>query len=403
MKEDIFIKLIHFFKIQNIEYCILGNVNDYPAKIGSDVDIVIDSRQFKKINSIVNQFLVSNDLEACNLLQHEIEGKYFVVSTINNKECNLVMLALDFCANYMVDGSIVLTDKELLASKKLIRNNGVEFWVCSDEIAFIYYLYKKIIKQSISKKQFEYLLKLWIQDRNAIIEQFHFRFRLDSCNKLISVFDTDSATILTPDFFKILKKETQKEHQKEHKKNLKLVILEFKRRVLRFINPTGVIIQILGNDETAKSDLANLIKENTKDFEAFRSISNLNLLEFNSKSNFKWLNFIYQFWFIVYPHKVRSKLVILDSYYSNLFNYNRNSNSFFKRILTKTIPKPDLFFVVDASFKISQQQILEKIILESEKLVFIDINSETKSIAFEIKKAIHNYLVGRYKEQNKEY
>ena len=399
MKEDIFIKLIHFFKTENIEYCILGNVNDYPTKIGSDVDIIINSRQFKKINSIVNQFLVSNDLEVSNLLQHEIEGKYFVVSTINNKECNFVMLALDFCANYMVEASIVLTDKELLSSRKLIRNNGVEFWVCSDEIAFIYYLYKKNIKQSISKKQFEYLHKLWIQNRNAIIEQFHFRFRLESCNKLIAVFDTGNATILTPKFLKILKNETQKNHEK----NLKLVILEIKRRVLRFMNPTGVIIQILGNDETIKSDLANLIKENTKDFEAFRSISSLNLLKSKSKSNFRWLNFIYKFWFVVYPHKVRSKLVILDGYYCNLFNYNRNSNSFFKRILTKIIPKPDLFFVVDTSFKIPQQQISKKIIIESEKVVFIDTNSETKIISFEIKKVIHNYLVSRYKQKNKEY
>ncbi len=107
MKEDIFIKLIHFFKTENIEFCILGNVSEYPVKIGSDVDIVINSNQFRKVNLLVSQFLVSNDLEACNLLQHEIEGKYFVVSSVNDKECNLVMLALDFCANYMVNGNIV--------------------------------------------------------------------------------------------------------------------------------------------------------------------------------------------------------------------------------------------------------------------------------------------------------
>ncbi|MFC6876181.1 hypothetical protein ACFQZF_00730 [Flavobacterium myungsuense] len=399
MKEDIFIKLIHFFKKENIEYCILGNVNEYPVKIGSDVDIVINSNQFRKVNLLVSQFLVSNNLEACNLLQHEIEGKYFVVSSVNDKECNLVMLALDFCANYMVNGNIVLTDKELLASKKLIRNNGVEFWVCSDEIAFIYYLYKKIIKQSISKNQFEYLHKLWIQNRNVIIEQFHSRFRLELCNKLIDVFDTGNETNLTPEFLKVLKKETQK----SHKKNLKLAILEFKRRVFRFIKPTGVIIQILGNDETTKSDLTNLVIENAKDLEAFRSVSNLNFLKTNSMSNFKWLYFIYQYWFIVYPQKVRSKLVVLDSCFYKLFfdttYYNQNSNFFFNRILSKIIPKPDLFFVVDSSFKISEQKISNKNILKSKKVIFIDTKRETKIIAFEIKKNIHNYLVSRYNEQ----
>ena len=399
MKEDIFIKLIHFFKKENIEYCILGNVNEYPIKIGSDVDIVINSNQFRKVNSFVNQFLAINDLEACNMLQHEIEGKYFVVSSVNDKECSLVMLALDFCANYMVNGNIVLTDKELLASKKLIRNNGVEFWVCSDEIAFIYYLYKKIIKQSISKKQFEYLHKLWIQNRNIIIEQLHSRFRFSSYNKLIDVFDTSNAAILTPDFLKVLKKETQK----SQKKNLKLAILEFKRRVFRFIKPTGVIIQILSNDETTKSDLVSLIIKNTKDFEAFRSVSSLNLLKTNSKSNFKWLYFIYQYWFIVYPYKVRSKLVVLDSYYYNLLfdktNYNQSSNFFFQRILSKIIPKPDLYFVVKTSYKFSQHQIPEKTILKSKKIVFIETNNETNVLAFKIKKAIHNFLQSRYKKK----
>lgn len=438
MKNEIFIKLINFLKIEEINYCILGNTNEYPSKIGGDIDIVIDSEKFKEVNSIVSRFSIAYEIEMCNLLQHESEGKYFVASTVNNTNGNFSMLALDFCANYMRQGRIILTDIELLNSRQLVGKNGVEFWVCSNDVAFIYYLIKKIEKQNLNIEQFEYLHDLWMQDREQIIEQLYKRFYETSSQKLIEIFDKSDFTEFSKDFFKALNIESQSKYQR----SLKNEIFEFKRKVFRFINPTGVIISVLGCDGSGKSTVIDQLINHSSDFEAFRGteyhhlfatkmesfgktpvsnphdqiprswmISNLKLMYFLFK-------YIFGYWLIAYPQKVRSKLVIFDRYYYDILvdprRYRHNGSLLLTQFIGKIIPKPDLFFVIDAPAEVLQQRKQEVSFEESirqrqayldlknklDHLSIIDNTQQAEIASFEVKKILYSYLVNRY---NKRY
>lgn len=434
MKNEIFTKLIDFLKIEDINYCILGNTNDYPSTIGSDVDIVIDSEKFKKVNIIVNRFSKGNNIEICNLLQHETEGKYFVVSKANNINGSFSMLALDFCANYMRHGRIILTDKELLNSRQLVSKNGVELWVCSNEVAFVYYLIKKIEKQSINSEQFEYLHNLWMQDRKRIIEQLYKRFHATSSQKLIKIFDKTDFTGFSKDFFKTLNIESQSKYQR----SFITEIFEFKRKVFRFINPTGVIISVLGCDGSGKSTVIDQLMNHSPDFEAFRGTEYYHLFATKMESfgktpvsnphdqiprswmlsNLKLMYFLFKYifgyWLIAYPQKVRSKLVIFDRYYYDILvdprRYRHNGSLLLTQFIGRIIPKPDLFFVIDAPAEILQQRKQEVSFEESERqrqayldlknkldhLSIIDNIQHPEIASFEVKKVLNRYLVGRY-------
>lgn len=434
MKKEIFTTLINFLKIEEINYCILGNTNGYPSTIGSDVDIAIDSKRFKEVNIIVNRFSDVNNIAVSNLLQHETEGKYFVASTVNNTNGNFSMLALDFCANYMRQGRIILTEKELLDSRQLISQKGVEFWVCSNEIAFIYYLIKKIEKEDINIEQFAYLNNLWEQDRGRIIELFHQRFNKKSSQKLIEIFDKRDGSGFPKEFFTILNRESQMKYSRSFKNQ----ILEFKRKISRFINPTGVIISVLGCDGSGKSTVIDQLMNHSPEFEAFRGNEYHHLFatkkessntspitnphEQNSRSwimsNLKLLYFLFKFvfgyWMIAYPQKVRSKLVIFDRYYYDILvdpkRYRHNGSLLLTSLIGRIIPKPDLFFVIDAPAEILQQRKQEVSFIESQRqrqayldlkkvlkhLSIIDNTKEPGIAAFEIKKKLNDYLVYRY-------
>lgn len=434
MKKDIFIRLINFLEIEKIEYAILGNVLSYPRDIGSDVDIVINSNNFEEINILINKFLILNQLQICNLLQHEIEGKFFVVSIVENQALKFGMLALDFCGNYMRQGRIILTEKELLNSRKLISQNGIDFWVCCNEIAFIYYLIKKIEKESINLDQFKYLTSLWEKDREIIIRQFYLRFKNNSSQRLIDIFDKSDINSFTKELFK----ELNHESQLKYSRNFKNQILEFKRKVYRFTKPTGVIISVLGCDGSGKSTVIDQVMNNSNDFEAFRGYKYHHL--FPSRrvaagkppvlnpheqlprsrfmSNVKLMYFLYKYsigyWMIAYPQKTRSNLVIFDRYYYDILvdprRYRHNGSQFLTKLIGKIIPKPDLFFIIDAPAEVLQERKQEVTFEESKRqrqayldlknqitcLFIIDNNKDSKIASFAVKKTINDYLINRY-------
>jgi thymidylate kinase len=439
LKKDIFIRLISFLKINNIDYCILGNTNDYPSAIGSDVDIVIKSESFTKLNSIVYRFSKDSNFNVCNLLQHETEGKYFVVSIVNNINKNFEMLALDFSANYMRHARIILTDHELLESRQLVSQNGVEFWVCCNEIAFIYYLIKKIEKQSLNVEQFKYLNNLWLIDREQIIQQFHKRFHETSSDKLIDVFDKGDFNELSKEFLAKLNQECQSEYNS----NFKNKVLEFKRKIYRFMKPTGVIISLLGCDGSGKSTVIDQLVSHSDDFESFRGVTYHHLfatkkesfgkppvsnphdqiprswMMSNLKLMYFFVKYFFGYWLIAYPQKVRSKLVVFDRYYYDILvdprRYRHNGSVLLTRFIGKIIPKPDLFFVIDVPAEILQQRKQEVTFEESkrQRQAYLDLKNQLQDISiidntkqpgiagFEVKKVINRYLVDRYNKRFK--
>ena len=59
------------------------------------------------------------------------------------------------------------------------------------------------------------------------------------------------------------------------------------------------------------------------------------------------------YWFTIYIHKVRSRLVIFDRYYHDIIvdpiRYMNGAGVFWSKLLGVFIPKPDLWILLDAS------------------------------------------------------
>jgi len=435
LKRALFIDFIHFLEKKKIQYVILGNSETYPENIGSDVDIAIDKDSFNNINSLIKDFSVQYHIDICNLLQHEIEGKYFVAAKLDTGNQLMEMLAFDFCSGYMRQGRCILSEQELLGNRKAVTQDGVTFSVCSDDVAFLYYLIKKVEKKSINKIQFSYLLALWKSDRANILVLLQKHFSSQAVNELSEFFDKADYSRFDGQFFNRLHHETKRIYTI----SLKNRLLEFGRKLNRFMKPTGMIIGVFGCDGAGKSTVIDDLVLRSKEIEAFRSDYYHHLFAAKGSSlgqaivnrphsqkprslimsDLKLLYFFYKYtlgyWLIAYPQKVRSGLVIFDRYYHDILvdpkRYRHNGSKWLTILIGKLIPKPDLFFVIDASVELIQKRKQEVSYNESARqrmayhqlkaslsnLYVIDNSTDVNKASFEVRKFIYAELVKRYK------
>lgn len=431
IKKNIFLAAIEYFEHNNINYCVLGDIQQFPNNIGSDVDLVIDTNSFNDLNQILSDFVSQYDLAICNVLEHEIEGKYFIIGSNQPENETLEVLALDFCCNYMRQGRIILTSETLLHNRQKITHNNVSFYVCDTPIAFCYYFIKKVEKNSLNEFQFHYLLNLWINNTEKITQQLDALFDKNNVERITRAFETKDISLFSKEFLKKLHTETNQ----KFKISFVNRILDLKRKIKRIVKPTGLVIAIYGCDGSGKSTLINKLISDPKDYEMFRGysyhhlypskvnkssvVSNPHEQKPRNKilSNIKLIYFFIKYtkgyYQIIYPQKIRSKIVIFDRYYYDILvdpkRYRHNGSSWLTKLIGYLIPSPDLTFIIDAPTDILQKRKQEvsyeesdrqrKAYLELKNRIpnshIIDNSINLNDAVYTLKKEICHFLIKR--------
>ncbi len=143
----------------------------------------------------------------------------------------------------------------------------------------------------------------------------------------------------------------------------------------------GVIIVFLGADGSGKTSVGDQLQEAL--FDKFAGVSRFHLrpklfgrarvegsipvtsphgkaprgiLLSLTKLAYFWMDYTLGYWLCVRPLKVRSHLVLFDRYYHDLLidhkRYRYGAPDWLARLIGRTIPKPDLFLVLDAPAEI---------------------------------------------------
>ena len=108
-QSKVLIYLTGYFNLSGIPYCIVGNTDDFPDSIESDVDIIIPQEKIKTIHSIMFAFCKEKDFNLVQCLQHENNAFYYVIQWGEN---NLPkFLKLDICGNYYRKAKLFLKNK----------------------------------------------------------------------------------------------------------------------------------------------------------------------------------------------------------------------------------------------------------------------------------------------------
>ena len=411
-------EILNLFKYLNNKkkfYSVLGNLTNFPNKIKSDIDIYLDFKNSSEIKNLIKNFAKKRNLQIVNILQHEYNSFYFVLTKkINN---DLYNITLDFC-NYYTYNSMKLINFSNLKKIK-VKSNNIFYYRLNNRDNFYYYFIKKILKGDIDNESFKYLKK----NKYFII---HNNFFNHNEKKVILNI------LKSKNFFSFL----------NHIKYLRKIITsnknisflnEIKRIFFRLKYPTGFHISFLGVDGSGKSlQVDNLKNSSFRLF--FRKVIIYHLFTLQTKQNtkkvipylksygyfFSFLKILFlffkflRFYFVkVFFLKVKSTLIINDrSHLDVIIDPHRYGIFFhisFLKLLFKIFPKPDLSIYLDAKpdtiLKRSNElskNLVEKNLIKYQKnlknkknIFFINSNKSSSKIKNDISQILLRYLINK--------
>jgi thymidylate kinase len=424
--------LIYHFNSVKFCYCIVGNTQNFPKVIDSDIDIIIPQVDINKVLKLLHKFCLQNDLKFVQTLQHENNAFYNILVAANDKE--KVFIHPDICGDYYRNGRLLISSSKLMENRQQVffgEDENEFFYIPSPANAFIYYLVKKIDKLSLSNAHGKYLSDQWHLDP-------------DGCRKLAGEYwEGENLEIIcnaaaTNQWSDVQSKLSilQKQLRKKHSLSITSLYKELKRIMVRVTNPTGLFVVFLGPDGSGKTTVIERIQ--TSLAPAFRRVSyghfrpqlGLNCSKNGTVDNpharpprgviasglkliYYALDYIFGYWLKIKPALIRSTLVIYDRYYTDLMvdpkRFRLKVPKFLLKSLGLLIPKPDLIILLDAPAEViyqrkqevefdeikRQQQAYKEMVLKIENSVIIDVSKSIDEVVNEVENTIIEFLQKR--------
>lgn len=164
-KKEAFFRLVGILHREGIRYALVGNVDEYPDHIGSDVDIVTDADGMARFHRAV--WTLENDgLRVVQRFQHEITAFYYILA-FRTADGGWGFIQPDICTDYYRRARKLLDAAPMLERRRRRECPGCPggaFFVLAPQDEFAYYLLKKIGKKSLSADQFRHIRTTFLED-----------------------------------------------------------------------------------------------------------------------------------------------------------------------------------------------------------------------------------------------
>src|SRR5664280_3121954 len=155
IRSDLFAAVIAQFNRAELPYCILSGYEEYPDRIPSDVDLMVRPADMPRVSTLLAQAADRCGARVLQAIQHETSACYFVLAKDGGHQVGF--LNPDCCSDYRRRGRLWLRADGILAARRAFKN----FYVPSVPDEFIYYLIKKVLKQSMDASQLRRLHSLY--------------------------------------------------------------------------------------------------------------------------------------------------------------------------------------------------------------------------------------------------
>ncbi len=159
IRSDLFSAVIDQFNLAQLPYCLLSGYKDYPSRIPSDVDFMVLPADMPRVATLLAQAANNCGAQVVQAIQHEASACYYVLAKDGGREVGFINP--DCCSDYRRCGRVWLRADTILTARRAFKN----FWVPSVPHEFIYYLIKKVLKQSIDARQVRQLHGLYQRAR----------------------------------------------------------------------------------------------------------------------------------------------------------------------------------------------------------------------------------------------
>ena len=251
-KKEAFFALLDLFERERIRYALVGNTDEYPDHIGSDVDIVTDAEGMNRFHRAI-WTMEKQGLRVVQRFQHEITAFYYILA-FRTDNGGWGFIQPDICTDYYRKAIKLLNAAPMLDRRR--KNTcsdcpGGGFFVLGPEDEFAYYLFKKIGKTKLSDSQFFHLRTVYSEnpaDCRSRLSQFG-----DLMNPVWSALESGDAGGLSsalPDLKRGLLSSGRLARPARFYDAL--------RKLRRIMWPTGLVVSLPGGE---MSDRASVLHE----------------------------------------------------------------------------------------------------------------------------------------------
>ncbi len=380
-RELIFLRLAARLQASNISYCLVGDTQDFPKDIRSDVDFVVPPEALPRVPQLLADFCAEQQIRLVQRLQHEPTAHYFTLAWFgpDGRAC---FLNPDFCSHFYHLGRFFLGADELLAGRRAaVDESGKEkgFYAAAPATDFIYYLIKKMDKQDLSLRSGAWLSTRWRQDPQRALQKMQPFWHEADLAILVEAAENDH---WEPVISRL--RSLQKSLRSHRPYSAKALAVECARRLQRAAQPTGLMVAVIGPDGCGKSSVIEHALVSLAP--AFRRAKCVHLrprlgmkpapagavvVDPHGKAPYGWfvslLKLLYLwfdytagYFYVIYPRLMRSTLVMFDRYYHDLLvdprRYRFGGPPAAARMIGKLIPQPDLWIVLDAPAEVLHQR-----------------------------------------------
>lgn len=398
-------KLFQYLEDDGVNYVVVGDTRGYPEEIQGDIDIVTDPRSLPLAQQSLFKFCKDYSIKIVQVLQHEHSAWYYVLAWFDGTG-KLITFNPDICSDYFRYGRLFLMAEEVLAGRVRAvgdKKGPLNFFVPSPPKGFIYYLLKKIDKGDLDERQRDYLSSQWNSDIHGGMAQIA-RFWPDhEANILARAARTNDWAPVRKEIGKF---------QLVLRKSLGFSVRhwchEIIRKLRRLFYPTGLLVVFLGSDGSGKStiitqvqnDLAPLFRQ-TKAYHlrphfGRRIKDNTPVAHPHAQpprstiaSCLKMLLYLADYsigyCFAIFPHKVRSTLILFDRYFFDVIidpkRLRYGGPRWIPVFLTKCIPSPDLIIYLDAppAVLLSRKQEVAASEIERQRQAYLNLTHDLQS------------------------
>lgn len=402
-----------------VSYVVLHGYEQYPNRIGSDVDYAVRDDDLPKAARILRETCEARDWAIAQVFHHTVYGYYFVAF---NRHSLDQTIKLDVCSHYGREFALLLTDRELLEDRR--KQSG--FYVPAPRAEFAYILAKALAKNKEAATIASRLSELHSKDP-------------EGCGKAFSNF-TGLPEVRTTDVCRGIMdvadwNRLRRRVMQRKSRNALFALGEIRRRMIRFLQPAGLVVGFLGVDGSGKSTLLTHLPPLLEPF--FRQFHTLHFqpgVFGKTKTGSvdrphgkpprsvaaSWLKIFYYYtdWLLGYFADLqfriaRSSLVICDRTFDDVVvdpvRYRLQGTSMIAGLLRRTLPAPRLILILLGSAEVihgrkseltlgeieRQQEALQALAAKDRRIRVIDASVPAESVAETAARHILDFMTAR--------
>jgi thymidylate kinase len=363
--------LFRFLDEECVEYCVLGDVREFPASVTADLELMVEAPARRLLPALLKAFCDRNQLQVIGRPERPQQIAVYVLSW-NNREGRPEFLSLSVRGDYFRGGRRLWTAAELLKDRVRapdLSQTRAEIFVAPAAKEFVRSLLQCIDDDQLTPRDGEHLSQQWRLDpEGAALQVARFWdvgreggviIRAAAADHWDPVRASRGALYSALAFHNVPSPASWRR--------------DLGRRIDRWIQPQGLLIACLGPDGTGKRRVVealtrhpptifdrgqamhmrpHLMRPARAEGRTPRTRKPWGRIGTTAKLMMFVADYWLGYWLRIRPSLVRSTLVVSERYFDDVLvnpqRYRMDRPRAFARLLSPWIPQPALWLVFDA-------------------------------------------------------